>query len=38
MINSEADMLFALEGSGSLALIKDSDDMQATYVLMPMRV
>jgi DNA polymerase-3 subunit beta len=32
------DMLFALEGSGSPALIKDSDDAQATYVLMPMRV
>ena len=32
------DMLFALEGSGSPALIKDSDDTQATYVLMPMRV
>lgn len=33
-----SDMLFALEGSGSPALINDSDDMQATYVLMPMRV
>ena len=32
------DMFFALEGSGSPALIKDSDDTQATYVLMPMRV
>ena len=31
-------ILFALEGSGSPALITDSDDNQATYVLMPMRV
>tara|TARA_B100000424_G_scaffold261569_1_gene246680 strand:- start:104 stop:1207 length:1104 start_codon:yes stop_codon:yes gene_type:complete len=31
-------ILFALEGSGSPALITDSDDSQATYVLMPMRV
>tara|TARA_B100000767_G_scaffold250491_1_gene252768 strand:+ start:1960 stop:3063 length:1104 start_codon:yes stop_codon:yes gene_type:complete len=32
------DIIFALEGSGSPALIKDSEDIQATYVLMPMRV
>jgi len=32
------DMVFALEGSGSPALIRDSNDDQATYVLMPMRV
>ena len=33
-----SNILFALEGSGSPALIADSDDSQATYVLMPMRV
>jgi DNA polymerase-3 subunit beta len=33
-----SNILFALEGSGSPALITDSDDSQATYVLMPMRV
>ena len=33
-----SNILFALEGSGSPALISDSDDSQATYVLMPMRV
>ena len=40
-ISSQIDgpnILFSLEGSGSPALITDSDDAQATYVLMPMRV